>query len=71
MLNRKKESGTVYWRCCKRPCPVRITMLGDQLLQQTNGHNHPPVNPTELRVEQIKNNLRKKVRKEVAPLPAI
>ena len=26
--------------------------LGDQLLQQTNGHNHP-VNLTELRVEQI------------------
>ena len=24
-------------RCCKRSCPARITTLGDQLLQQTNG----------------------------------
>ena len=51
-------------------CPARITMLRDQLLQQTNGHYHS-VNPTELRVKHIKGNLRKRARKEVAPVPAI
>ena len=69
-LNRKMANGTIYWRCCKRSCPARITTFEDQLQQQTNGHNHP-VNPTELRVEQIKSHLRKRARQEVTPVPAI
>lgn len=69
-LNRKLANGTTYWRCCKRSCPARITTMEDQLLTQTNGHNHP-VNPTELRVEQIKSKLRKRAREEVAPVQAI
>lgn len=69
-INRKMANGTIYWRCSKRSCPARITTDGEQLLQQTNGHNHP-VDPVELRVEEIKSKLRKRAREEVVPIPAI
>jgi hypothetical protein len=64
------DNGTIYWRCCKRSCPARVTTQGSELLAQTNGHNHP-VDPTEARVEEIKSNLRKRVRKELTPVPRI
>ena len=40
-LNRKVVNGKKYWRCAKRICPARITTEGNEVLQQTNGHNHP------------------------------
>ena len=52
----------------KKIMPGRITMLWGPV-NATN--NHPVRNLTELRVEQIKSNLRNKPRKEVAPVPAI
>ena len=54
-LNRKMANGTMYWRCSRRSYPTRITTQGDELLQQTNGHNHA-VDPTESHMEQIKSN---------------
>jgi hypothetical protein len=68
-VNRKMDNGTIYWRCCKRSCPARVITQGSELLAQTNGHNHP-VDPTEVRVEEIKSNLRKSVR-ELTPVPRI
>jgi hypothetical protein len=62
-------NGTIYWRCCKRSCPARITTQDSELLAQTNGHIHQ-VDPTEVRVEEIKSNLRKRV-KEFTPVPHI
>ena len=59
----------VYWRCCKKSCREESQCFGDQLATATN--NHPVRNLTELRVEQIKSNLRNRPRKEVAPVPAI
>ena len=55
-LNRMMANGTMYWRCSRCSCPTWITTQGDELLQQTNGHNHA-VDPTESRMEQIKSNL--------------
>ena len=69
-VNPKMDNGTICWRCCKRSCPARVTTQGSELLAQTNGHNHP-VDPTEVRVEEIKTNLRKKVREEFTPVPRI
>ena len=40
-LNCKMVNGKKYWRCAKRICPARITTEGNEVLQQTNGHNHP------------------------------
>ena len=68
--NRKMVNGTIYWRCSKGSCPARITTNGDQLLQQTNEHNHP-VDPVELCVEEIKSKVCKQEREEVVPIPAM
>ena len=57
--NRRLDNGTCYWRCHRRSCAARITTLGIDMLQQTNGHNHA-VNPATTRVEEIKSKLRKR-----------
>ena len=69
-LNRKMVNGKKYWRCAKRICPARITTEGNEVLQQTNGHNHP-VDGVEAEVERVKHGLRKRAREEVTPIPAI
>ena len=69
-VNRKMENRTAYWRCAKRSCPARITTQGSDILTQTRGHNHA-VDPTDIKVETIKSNLRKRVREEVTPVPRI
>ena len=69
-VNRKMDNGMIYWRCCKRTCPARVTTQGSDILTQTNGHNHA-VDPIEAKVETIKSNLRKRVREEVTPVPRI
>ena len=68
-LNRKMVNGKKYWRCAKRICPARITTEGNEVLQQTNGHNHP-VDGVEAEVERVKHGLRKRAREEVTPIPA-
>ena len=52
-LNRDRKNGTKYWRCGKRTCPARLTTEGNELLQQTNGHNHT-VDGVEAEVEKVK-----------------
>ena len=52
VVYREMDNGTIYWRCSKRTCPARITTQGEELLQQTNGHNHA-VDETDSRVEQL------------------
>ena len=52
----------------KKILPGRITMLWGVV---TATNNHPVRNLTELRVEQIKSNLRNRPGKEVALVPAI
>ena len=37
-------------------CPARVTSEGDEVLQQTNGHNHP-VDGVEAQVERVKKKL--------------
>ena len=69
-LNCTMASGKKYWRCCKRTCPARVTSERDEVLQQTNGHNHP-VDGVEAQVERVKHKLRKRARKEVTPIPSI
>ena len=69
-LNRKMANGKKYWRCAKRICPARITTEGNEVLQQTNGHNHP-VEGVEAEVERVKHELRERAREEVSPIPAI
>ena len=79
-LNRKLDNRTCYWRCHKRSCAARITTLGTDILQQTNGHTHA-VNPATTqveeiksattRVEEIKSKLRKRAREEVTPVPTL
>ena len=68
------EQQTRQWkllrRCHKRSCAARTTSLGTDMLQQTNGHNHP-VNPPTTRVEEIKSKLRKRAREEVSPVPTL
>ena len=65
------QSGTSFVRrCAKRICPARITTEGNEVLQQTNGHNHP-VDGVEAEVERVKHGLRKRAREEVTPIPAI
>ena len=59
VVNRNMDNGRIYWRCSKRTCPARVTTQGEELLQQTNGHNHA-VDETDSRVEQIRSNLRKR-----------
>ena len=51
-LNRKMANGKKYWRCAKRICLARITTEGNEVLQQTNGHNHP-VDGVEAEVERV------------------
>ena len=63
-LNRKMANGKKYWRCAKRICPARITTEGNEVLQQTNGHNHP-VDGVEAEVERVNHELRKQAREEV------
>ena len=60
--NRKMVNGTIYWQCSKGSFPARITSNGDQLLQQTNEHNHP-VDPVKLHVEEIKSKIANKKEK--------
>ena len=36
VVNRKMDNGRIY---SKRTCPARVTTQGEELLQQTNGHN--------------------------------
>ena len=50
-LNRTMASGKKYWQCCKRTCSARLTTEGGEVLQQTNGHNHP-VDGVEAQVER-------------------
>ena len=50
--------------------PCKSNNSGEELLQQTNGHNHA-VDETDSRVEQIRSNLRKRTREEVVPIPSI
>ena len=64
------DNGTIYWRYFKRSCPARVITQGSDLLTQTNGHNHP-VDPIEVREEEIKSNLRKRVRDKLTPVPRI
>ena len=54
----------------KRSCAARITTLGADILQQTNGHNHA-VNPTTTRLDEIKSKLGKRAREEVTPVPTL
>ena len=70
VVNRKMNNGRIYWRCSKRSCPARVTTQGEELFQQTNGHNHV-VDETDSHVEQIRSNLRKTAREEVVPIPSI
>jgi len=70
VVSRKMGNGRIYWRCSKHTCPARVTTQGEELLQQTNGHNHA-VDETDSRVEQIRSNLRKRAREEVIPIPSI
>ena len=51
-------------------CPARITSEGGEVLQQTNGHNHP-VDGVEAQVERVKHNVQKRAREEVTPIPSI
>ena len=69
-LNRKLDNETCYWRYHKRSCAARITTLGTDILQQTNGHTHA-VNPATTQVEEIKSKLRKRAREEVIPVPTL
>ena len=57
--NRKLDNGTCYWRCHKRSCAARITIVYTWHRQQTNGHNHA-VNPATTQVEEVKSKLRKR-----------
>ena len=45
-------------------------MEENEVLQQTNGHNHP-VDGVEAEVERVKHGLRKQAREEVTPIPTI
>jgi len=58
-LNRKMNNVAVNWRCSKWYCPARLTTQGDELLQQTAGHNHA-IDLTECCLEQIKSKLHRK-----------
>ena len=69
-LNHTMARGKKYWRCCKRTCPARVTTEEGEVLQQTNGHNHP-VDGVEAQVERVKHKLRKRAREEVTPIPSI
>ena len=68
-LNRTMAGGKKYWRYGKRTCTARVTTEGGEVLQQTNGHNHP-VDGVEAQVERVKHKLRKRAR-EVTPIPSI
>ena len=48
-------------------CCYRITTIGEDILQQTNGHNHA-VDPTTTRVEEIKSKLGKRAREDLFPI---
>ena len=69
-LNRKLDNGTCYWRCHKKSCAARMTTLGTDILQQTNGHTHA-VNPATTQVEEIKRKLRMSAREKVTPVPTL
>ena len=69
-LNRKMDTGVIYWRCVKRTCPARITTQDEELLQQTAGHNHP-VDAVDCEVQAIRSQMRKRAREEITPIPAI
>ena len=69
-LNRDMKNGTKYWRCGKRTCPARVTTEGNELLQQTNRHNHA-IDGIEAKVEKVKSSLRKRAREEITPIPTI
>jgi len=62
VVNRKMGNGRIYWRCSKCTCPARVTTQEEELLQQTNGHNHA-MDETDSHVEQIRSNLRKEPEK--------
>ena len=55
-FNHKMANGKRYWRCGKRSCPARITTEGDEVLQQTNGHNHPE-DGVQAKVERVEHGL--------------
>ena len=58
ILNHKMANVKRYWRCGKKSCQARITTEGDEVLQQTNGHNHPE-DGVQAKVERVKHGLRK------------
>ncbi len=47
-----------------------MTTEGNQVPQQTNGHNHA-VDGVEAEVERVRHGLRKRAREEVTPIPSI
>ena len=55
-----------YWRCSKRSCPARLTSEGDEVIQQTNGHNHA-IDGVEAQVERVNHNLRSGLEKRSHP----
>ena len=49
--------------------PARVTTEGNEVVRQTNGHNHP-VEPVGTQVERVKHGLQRRAR-EVTPIPSV
>lgn len=64
--------GTVRWRCLSsKTCNAALQTGQDKTNPTEKGfHTHPP-KPEEVRVRNVRTNLRKRARTETTPIPAV
>ena len=68
-LNRRTADGQTYWRCHNRACPGRVvTDINDQLVSCNDKHTHQP-NTTEIAIERVKENVKKRAKDKTTPIP--
>jgi len=66
----KRRNDRVYWRCVLRQCAATLITLNSILVSLGQNHNHP-TDTVSLAADAFINNVKKRCREEVSPIPTI